>query len=40
MSANSDKTIREALDQGILQNETLAYFLARTYQFLLDVGIN
>jgi glycyl-tRNA synthetase len=38
--ANSDKTVREALDQGILQNETLAYFLARTYQFLLDVGIN
>jgi glycyl-tRNA synthetase len=37
--ANTDITLREALDQGVLKNETMAYFLARTYLFLTEVGI-
>jgi len=35
-----DITLKEALQQGILKNETLAYFLGRTYLFLTKLGIN
>lgn len=31
--------MEEAVNQGIIDNETLAYFMARTYLFLLRVGI-
>ena len=31
--------VKEAVEQGIINNETLAYFMARTYLFLLRVGI-
>ncbi|CRH03938.1 glycine--tRNA ligase, putative [Plasmodium relictum] len=33
-------TIQEAVEQKIIGNEALAYFLARTYLFLLKCGIN
>lgn len=33
------KTIKVALEEGMVGNETLAYFMARTQQFLLKVGI-
>lgn len=29
-----------AVEKGIVANETLAYFIARTYQFLIKIGIN
>ena len=29
----------EAVSQGIVNNETLGYFMARTYLFLMRVGI-
>jgi len=32
-------TIGDAVAQGIVNNETLGYFIARTYQFLMRVGI-
>jgi glycyl-tRNA synthetase len=32
--------LADALAQGIIANETLAYFLARTYLFMVKVGIN
>ncbi|KJP89799.1 glycine-tRNA ligase [Plasmodium fragile] len=32
--------IEEAVNKGIIANEALAYFLARTYLFLLKCGIN
>ena len=32
--------IGEAVDKGIVANETLGYFLARIYQFLVKIGIN
>lgn len=32
-------TIGQALEQGILKNETLAYFIGITKRFLVDVGI-
>ncbi|KAF7456549.1 glycyl-tRNA synthetase [Cryptosporidium felis] len=37
-----DLTLREAVhgSEKIINNETLAYFLARTYDFLLAIGIN
>ena len=31
--------VNDALEQNILKNETVAYFLARTFQFLTQVGI-
>ena len=31
--------VKEAVEQGVINNETLAYFMARTYLFLLRVGI-
>ncbi|KAH8103331.1 glycyl-tRNA synthetase [Cristinia sonorae] len=33
-------TIGEAVAKGIVANETLGYFLARIYQFLVKIGIN
>jgi glycyl-tRNA synthetase len=33
-------TIGEAVDKGIVANETLGYFIARIYLFLLKIGIN
>jgi glycyl-tRNA synthetase len=33
-------TIGEAVDKGIIANETLGYFVARIYQFLLNIGID
>ncbi|OJT07775.1 hypothetical protein TRAPUB_1367 [Trametes pubescens] len=33
-------TIGEAVDKGIVANETLGYFVARIHQFLLKIGIN
>ena len=32
--------LADALAQGIIANETLAYFLARTYLFMVKVGVN
>lgn len=34
-----DITMRQAVDEKIIDNETLAYFLARTYLFLTSIGI-
>ncbi|KAJ3769978.1 hypothetical protein FB446DRAFT_745826 [Lentinula raphanica] len=33
-------SIGEAVEKGIIANETLAYFMARIYLFLLKIGIN
>lgn len=33
-------TLHDAVNQGYVANETLGYFLGRTYKFLLDVGVN
>ncbi|KAH6909998.1 glycine-tRNA ligase [Coprinopsis sp. MPI-PUGE-AT-0042] len=33
-------TIGDAVDKGIIANETLGYFVARIYQFLLNIGID
>lgn len=35
----SDLTLGEAVEQKIIDNETLAYFLARTYIFFTTIGI-
>ena len=35
-----DLTLGDAVAQGVIDNETLAYFMARTYQFLTNIGIN
>ncbi|KAK0495468.1 hypothetical protein EDD18DRAFT_1169383 [Armillaria luteobubalina] len=35
-----DMSVGEAVDKGIIANETLGYFMARIYQFLLKIGIN
>lgn len=35
----SDITLGEAVEKGIIGNETLAYFMARSYSFLISVGI-
>ncbi|KAF8347413.1 hypothetical protein F5887DRAFT_881888 [Amanita rubescens] len=32
--------IGEAVDRGIIANETLGYFVARVYQFLIKIGVN
>jgi glycyl-tRNA synthetase len=36
----TDITIEEAVEQKLIDNQTLAYFVARTYQFMLKIGIN
>jgi glycyl-tRNA synthetase len=33
-------TIGEAVDKGVIANETLGYFVARIYLFLINIGIN
>ena len=33
-------SIGEAVDKGVVANETLGYFLVRIYQFLVKIGIN
>ena len=33
-------TVGQAVDKGIIANETLGYFVARIYQFLIKIGIN
>jgi len=35
-----EMTIGEAVDKGIVANETLGYFMARIYLYLLKIGIN
>ena len=43
-TAGSTKVVKmsvgDAVDRGIIANETLGYFIARIYQFLLKIGIN
>ncbi|KAI7885644.1 glycyl-tRNA synthetase [Lichtheimia hyalospora FSU 10163] len=34
-----EMTVGEAVEKGIVDNQTLGYFLARIYQFLLKIGI-
>ncbi len=36
----TDMTLGQAVELKVIDNETLAYFMARTYQFLINVGIN
>ena len=33
-------TLEQAVNKGTIDNETLAYFMARTYEFLLSCGIS
>jgi glycyl-tRNA synthetase len=33
-------SVGKAVDTGVIANETLGYFMARIYQFLLKIGIN
>lgn len=35
-----DMTLEHAVENKVIDNETLAYFMARTYQFLISVGIH
>lgn len=35
-----EMTFGEAVEQGIVAHQTLAYYVARTYQFLLAVGVS
>ncbi|KAF8154746.1 hypothetical protein B0H34DRAFT_660422 [Crassisporium funariophilum] len=39
-STTTEMTVGEAVDGGIIANETLGYFVARIYLFLLKIGIN
>lgn len=32
--------LRRAVDEGVIANETLAYFIGRTYEFCLKIGLN
>jgi len=32
--------VGDAVDQGVIANQTLGYFVARIHQFLLKIGIN
>jgi glycyl-tRNA synthetase len=34
-----EMTFNEAVERGVIAHQTLAYFVARTYQFLLAVGV-
>lgn len=36
----TDMTLGKAVDQGIINNETLAYFIGRVYLYLVRVGLN
>ena len=33
-------TLEEAVAAGVINNQTLAYFMARTYLFLIRIGIH
>jgi len=35
-----DLTLGQAVDQGLINNETLAYFIGRVYLYLVRVGLN
>ena len=35
-----DWTIQRAVDEGMVDNETLAYFMSRTYLFLVRAGVH
>ncbi|PPR00512.1 hypothetical protein CVT26_009898 [Gymnopilus dilepis] len=39
-STITEMTVGEAVDKGIIANETLGYFVARIYLFLVKIGIN
>ncbi|KAF8909316.1 hypothetical protein CPB84DRAFT_1843110 [Gymnopilus junonius] len=39
-STTAQMTVGEAVDNGIIANETLGYFVARIYLFLIRIGIN
>ncbi|GLB44641.1 putative anticodon binding domain containing protein [Lyophyllum shimeji] len=39
-SQTKSLTVGEAVDTGIIANETLGYFVARIYQFLVKIGVN
>ncbi|KAL1674336.1 hypothetical protein EV122DRAFT_269533 [Schizophyllum commune] len=39
-TSTRELTIGEAVDQGVVANETLGYFMARIHTFLLKIGIN
>ena len=32
--------LRRAVDEGVIANETLAYFIGRTYEFCVKIGLN
>ena len=34
-----DVTLKEAVEKGLINNETLSYFMARSYAFLKQCGI-
>jgi glycyl-tRNA synthetase len=36
----NDLTLKDAVEKGVIANQTLAYFIARSYLFLISVGIN
>lgn len=35
-----EMTVGEAVERGIIAHETLAYYVARTYQFLIEAGLS
>ncbi|HII07183.1 MAG TPA: glycine--tRNA ligase, partial [Methanotrichaceae archaeon] len=35
-----EMTVGEAVEKGIMAHETLAYYVARTYQFLIEAGLS
>jgi glycyl-tRNA synthetase len=39
-TAPVEKTIGEAVASGMVDNETLGYFIARIYQFLIKIGVD
>ncbi|TFK34655.1 hypothetical protein BDQ12DRAFT_689338 [Crucibulum laeve] len=39
-STTVNMSVGEAVEKGIIANETLAYFMARIYQYLIKIGIN
>jgi glycyl-tRNA synthetase len=34
------RKVREAVDSKIINNEILAFFIVRTYEFLIEIGID
>lgn len=39
-STTTEMTVGEAVEKGVIANETLGYFVARIYLFLTKIGIN